>query len=56
MKLYSRVRDSILLDMSPLSFNTPGLLFPAISLLMLAYWMRWIADEQIPIRTKEFLK
>lgn len=28
--------------MSPLSFNTPGLLFPAISLLMLAYTNRFL--------------
>ncbi|WP_241555909.1 DUF2721 domain-containing protein [Leptospira yasudae] len=42
MKLYSGVRDLILLDMSPLSFNTPGLLFPAISLLMLAYTNRFL--------------
>lgn len=28
--------------MTPLSFNTPGLLFPAISLLMLAYTNRFL--------------
>ncbi|TGM52943.1 DUF2721 domain-containing protein [Leptospira adleri] len=28
--------------MGPLSFNTPGLLFPAISLLMLAYTNRFL--------------
>ncbi|EKP04670.1 PF11026 domain protein [Leptospira kirschneri str. 2008720114] len=28
--------------MNPLSFNTPGLLFPAISLLMLAYTNRFL--------------
>lgn len=28
--------------MSPLSYNTPGLLFPAISLLMLAYTNRFL--------------
>ncbi len=34
--------SSSIITMSPLSFNTPGLLFPAISLLMLAYTNRFL--------------
>ncbi|RHX88533.1 DUF2721 domain-containing protein [Leptospira stimsonii] len=34
--------SSSIKTMSPLSFNTPGLLFPAISLLMLAYTNRFL--------------
>lgn len=42
MKLYSKSPTHSLYQMIPLSFNTPGLLFPAISLLMLAYTNRFL--------------